>query len=59
MPAIWSPPPPPLQYKINVDGAVFGPQKSVGVGVVIRDAEGSVMGACCKKIKAPMGAMEA
>ena len=28
---IWSPTLPlPLRYKINVDGAVFGPQKSVG-----------------------------
>ncbi|XP_075659550.1 uncharacterized protein LOC142629445 [Castanea sativa] len=58
MPALWSPPP-PMSYKINVDGAVFGAQKSVGVGVVIRDDEGRVMGACYKKLRAPMGAMEA
>ena len=57
-PTIWSPPP-PSRYKINVDGAVFGAQKAVGIGVVVRDEEGRVLGACCKKIEAPMGALEA
>ena len=56
---VSNPPPPPSCYKINVDGAVFGAQKSVGVGVVVRDEEGRVMGASCKKISAPMGAVEA
>ncbi|XP_075673855.1 uncharacterized protein LOC142643195 [Castanea sativa] len=31
----------------------------MGVGVVVRDEEGRVMGAYCKKIRAPMGAVEA
>ncbi|XP_075665350.1 uncharacterized protein LOC142635016 [Castanea sativa] len=56
MSALWSPPP-PMCYKINVDSAVFGAQKSVGV--VVRDDEGRVMGACCKQIRTPMGAVEA
>ena len=51
-------PPPPQHYKINVDGAVFGAQKAAGIGILIRDAEGSVVGACSKKINAPLGAME-
>ena len=51
-------PPPPQHYKINVDGAVFGAQKAAGIGILIRDAEGRVIGACSKKIKAPLGAVE-
>ena len=51
-------PPPPQHYKINVDGPVFGAQKAAGIGILIRDAEGSVVGACSKKINAPLGAME-
>uniref|UniRef100_A0A7N2RE41 RNase H type-1 domain-containing protein n=1 Tax=Quercus lobata TaxID=97700 RepID=A0A7N2RE41_QUELO len=51
---------PPWQgrYKINVNGTVFAAQKAVGVGVLIRDAEGRVVGACSKKIMAPLGAVE-
>ena len=51
-------PPPPQHYKINVDGAVFGAQKAAGIGILVRDAEGRVIGACSKKIKAPLGAVE-
>lgn len=50
--------PPHMRYKMNVDGAVFGPQKAANVGVLIRDAEGRVVGACHKKIEAPLGAVE-
>ena len=53
----WTPPP-PQHYKINVDGAVFGAQKAAGIGILVRDAEGRVIGACSKKIKAPLGAVE-
>ena len=52
----WTPPP-PRHYKINVDGAVFEAQKAAGIGILIRDAEGKVIGACSKKIKAPLGAV--
>ena len=53
----WTPPP-PRHYKINVDGAVFGAQKVAGIGILVRDAEGYVVGACSKRNKAPLGAME-
>lgn len=46
--ANWTPPP-PWHYKINVDGAVFGAQKAVGIGILVCDAEGRVVGACSKK----------
>lgn len=39
-------PPQQGRYKINVDGAVFAAQNAIGVGVLIRDEEGRVIGAC-------------
>ena len=54
----WTPPSPTC-YKINVDDAVFKEQKMVGVGILIRDEEGQLVGACSKKIEAPLGAIEA
>lgn len=55
----WTPPPPPHErYKINVDGVVFASQKEAGLVVLVRDAEGRVVGACRKKIMAPLGALE-
>ena len=44
--------------KINVDGALFTSKKQVGIGVVIRDVEGRLLAALCRKIKAPLGALE-
>ncbi|XP_050249146.1 uncharacterized protein LOC126696445 [Quercus robur] len=52
-------PPTSNRYKINVDGAVFASQKMASVGVLIRDAEGRLIGSCCKKIMAPLGAIKA
>ena len=43
-------PPQQGRYKINVDGAVFAAQKAIGVGVLIKDAKGRVVGVCSKKI---------
>ena len=53
----WTPPP-HTRYKINVDGIVFVAQKSAGIGVIIRDSDGSVIGACSKKLRFPLGAVE-
>ena len=52
------PPVPPNRHKINVDDAVFKAQKAASVGVLIRDAEGTLIGACSKRIMAPLGAIE-
>ena len=41
-----------------MDRAVFKEQRSVGVGVVIRNAQGEVMGAMSKKISRPLGVIE-
>ena len=53
----WSPPP-PARYKMNLDGAVFKAQKVVGIGVLIRDAQGRVVVALSQKLNAPLGALE-
>ena len=56
--AHWSPPLADM-FKTNVDGAIFAHQKSAGIGMVIRDSVGRIIGACSKKIQAPLDAMEA
>lgn len=40
----WRPPDPP-NYKANFDAAVFKATNSIGIGVIIRDHEGEVIGA--------------
>ena len=55
---VWMPPS-PTRYKINVDRAVFKEQKMAGVGILIRDAMGQLIGAYSKKIDAPLGTIEA
>ena len=45
----WKPPPLEL-FKINFDGAVFPHDKKSGIGVVIRDHQGSVIASCLKSI---------
>ena len=52
-------PPPGLMYKTNVDGAVFSDLRAVGIGAIIRDEKGRVVAALSKKIRAPLGAVEA
>ena len=56
-PEVWKPPPRGL-FKLNVDGAVFADQRAAGVGALIRDEEGNVIGALSKKILAPLKAVE-
>ena len=46
-------------FKVNVDGAVFSALGAVGIGIIIRDEEGRVEAALSKRIKAPLGAIEA
>ena len=53
----WSPPP-PARYKMNLDGAIFKAQKSVGIGVLIHDEQGRVVVALSQKLNAPLGALE-
>ena len=46
---VWSPPAGSV-FKVNVDGAVFAQQRKSGVGVVIRNCEGLLMGALSMKL---------
>ena len=45
-------------YKVNTDAAVFKNSKSVGIGVVVRDHEGSVLAALSKCLPLPLGPLE-
>ena len=51
---------PPRQgrFKVNVDGVVFESLKSCGIGVVIRNAAGQIMGAMSRLLPLPLGALE-
>ena len=42
---------PPGVFKINVDGATSENERNSSVGVVIRDATGTVHVACCKYLQ--------
>ena len=45
-------------YKVNVDGAVFKESGSCGIGIVIGNERGLIIGAMSKKINIPLGALE-
>ena len=46
-------------YKVNVDVAIFDQLNSVGVCVLIRDHEGSVVATMSKHLPLPLGPLEA
>ena len=51
-PVCWSPPP-NSWCKANYDGAIFQEQSAAGLGVVIRDHEGKVIGALSDRVALP------
>ena len=55
---VWRPPK-PGQYKVNTNGATFDDIKCFGVGVVIKNERGEIMGALSKKFMLPLGGLEA
>ena len=55
---IWSSPP-PGKVKINIDAALFPPQKKIGVGCIVRDAKGIMLSGFSKPITGNYTAKEA
>ena len=51
--------PPQDWYKVNVDGATFKDSRQCGLGVVVRNDKGEIMGALSKKIRSPLLEAEA
>lgn len=56
-PTLWKPSPPGW-YKANVEGAVFKERGQCGIGVVVQNDKGQVMGALSKTLPYPLGALE-
>ena len=54
---MWNPPKQGW-YKVNTDGAVFRETGSCGIGVVVRNEKGQIMGALCRRLELPLGALE-
>ena len=45
-------------FKIIVDGAIFKDPHCCGIGVIIKNDKGQIMGAMSKKLPLPLGALE-
>ena len=58
LPPQWTPPVSGV-FKANVNGAVFKDHSSAGIGVVLRDDKGSVIGALSQRIYASLGPFKA
>ena len=58
LPTRWTPPITGV-CKANVDGAVFRDQSTTGMGVLLRDDKGQVVGALSQQIYSPLGPLEA
>ena len=56
--ARWVPPSLPW-YKVNMDATVFSNLQTVGIGVIIRDHEGSVVAALSQHLRLPLAPLEA
>lgn len=54
----WVPPDLPF-HKANFNGALFRDSSSAGIGVVVRDFEGNVIGALFERIGLPASVLEA
>ena len=53
----WTPPKKGW-YKVNTDGAVFREAGCCGIGVVVRNEKGQIMGALCRGMELPLGALK-
>ena len=54
---LWNPPKQGW-YKVNTDGAVFRETGSYGIGVVVRNEKGQIMGALCRRLEMLLGVLE-